>query len=106
MPNAHLPEAPILKDGFFKNPFSKINASEYHLLIFSSIFFFWDDKPKAYMNREEHHSRQFYMGRVKQKSVFKHAQNVWIYIILHMHEVSSEYLLSMETFYSMQWFCK
>ena len=29
-----------------------------------------------------------YMGRVKQKSAFKHMQNAQIQIILHMHKVS------------------
>ena len=46
------------------------------------------------------------MGRVKRKSAFKHAQNVRIHIILHMRRVSSGHLLSIETFYSNQWFYK
>ena len=36
------------------------------------------------------------MGRVKQKSAFEHAHNVWIHVILHMPNVSSVHLLSMK----------
>ena len=35
----------------------------------------------------------------------KHAQNVWIHIILHMRKISSSHLLSTETFYGIQSFC-
>ena len=45
------------------------------------------------------------MGRVKQKSAFEHAQNVRIHNILRMREVLSGHLLSIETFYTIQWFC-
>ena len=40
----------------------------------------------------------YQMGRVKRKSVFEHAQNVRIPIILHMRKVSSGHLLYIETF--------
>ena len=43
-------------------------------------------------------------GRIWQKSVLEHAQNVGIYIILHMHKVSFSPLLSTDTFYCIQWF--
>ena len=45
-----------------------------------------------------------HMGRAKRKVVFEHAQNVRIHIILCMHKVSSGPLLSIDTFYSIQWF--
>ena len=45
------------------------------------------------------------MGHVKQKSAFEHAQNVRNHIILHMCRVSSGHLLSIHTFYGIQWFC-
>ena len=44
------------------------------------------------------------MGCVKRKSVFEHAQNVWIYIIMYMRKVSFGHLLFIETFYNIQWF--
>ena len=42
-------------------------------------------------------------GCVKQKSVFEHVQNMQIQIILHMHRVSSELLLSIHTFCIIKW---
>ena len=39
------------------------------------------------------------VGRAKRKAVFEHAQNVRIHITLHMREVSSGQLLSVDTFY-------
>ena len=46
-----------------------------------------------------------YMGRVKRKSVFKHALNAQIQIVLRMRKVLSGPLLSTHTFFSSQWFC-
>ena len=40
------------------------------------------------------------MGRAKLKRVFGYAQNVRIFIILRMRKISSGYLLSFDTFYS------
>ena len=45
----------------------------------------------------------YLLGHVKQKRVFKYAQKVWIYIILCMRKVSSGPLLSIDTFYCIQW---
>ena len=44
------------------------------------------------------------IGCAKRKSAFKHAQNAQIQIILHMHRVI-KYLLSIDTFCSVKWFC-
>ena len=38
-----------------------------------------------------------------EKVAFAHAQNVRIYIILHMRKVSSGHLFTIKTFYSIQW---
>ena len=43
-----------------------------------------------------------YMGRVKRKSAFEHAQNAHIQIILRMRKVPSWPLLLIHTFYSIQ----
>ena len=43
--------------------------------------------------------------RHAKKSAFKHAQNVWIHIILYVRKVLSGQLLSIETFHSIQWLC-
>ena len=45
------------------------------------------------------------MGHVKQKSAFEHVQNAQVQIILRMRKVSSGHLLSINTLYSIQWFC-
>ena len=42
------------------------------------------------------------MHHVKGKLTFEHAQNNLIHTTLHMREVSSGHLLSVETFYSIQ----
>ena len=39
-----------------------------------------------------------------ENNAFEHVQNVRIHIILHMRQVSSGHLLSIETFYSIQWY--
>ena len=48
----------------------------------------------------------YQIGHVKWKSAFEHGQNVQIQIILHMCKVSSEPLLSIHTFCSIQWSLK
>ena len=50
-------------------------------------------------------TRLHHMCLVKRKSAFEHAQNVRIHINMHMRKLSSGHLLSIETFYSIQWFC-
>ena len=40
-----------------------------------------------------------------EKVLFEHAQHVWIHISLHTRKVSSGHLVSIETFYSIRWFC-
>ena len=44
-------------------------------------------------------------GLRQTKSAVEHAQSVRIHIILHLRKVSSGHLLSIETFYSIPWFC-
>ena len=50
------------------------------------------------------HLPQYQLGRAKGKSAFEHAQNVRIRIILRMRKVSLGLLLSIDLFYSIQWF--
>ena len=45
------------------------------------------------------------MGNIKQKSAFKHAQNMQIQIILLIRKVSSRSLLSSGIFCTIQLFC-
>ena len=45
-----------------------------------------------------------YMGGIKRKSVFEHAQNMRIHKSC-ISAISSGQVLSIETFYSIQWFC-
>ena len=53
---------------------------------------------------QEKNNNISYMGSAKQNCL-EYAQNVRIHIILHMPNVSSGHLLSIETFCSIQWFC-
>ena len=46
------------------------------------------------------------MAHVKRKSAFEHVQNVQIQIILHMRKISTGRLLSIQAFFSIQYFCK
>ena len=41
-----------------------------------------------------------YVGRVKRKTAFEHAQNAQIQIILRMRKASSRFLLSIHTIWS------
>ena len=47
----------------------------------------------------------YHLVHAKRKSPFKHAQTVRIHIILDMRKILSGHLLSIETFYIIQWFC-
>ena len=61
--------------------------------LIGSDFFYWKS-----ISSQQYGSRQA-------KSVF-HAQNMRIHIILRMRKISSGSLLSIDTFYSIQWFWK
>ena len=66
----------------------------------------WGGKYQLFLKfGKDLYSLTFIQVASSEKSAFEHAQKVLIQIILPMHKVSSRPLLSIETFYSIQWFC-
>ena len=66
----------------------------------------WGGKYQLFLKfGKDLYSLTFIQVASSEKSAFEQVQKMQIQIILPMHKVSSQPLLSIETFYNMQWFC-
>ena len=59
---------------------------------------------QAYSDQSDAEENEPRMGSAMRKRTFEHAQDMQIHIILHVREVTSGPLLSIETFCSIRWF--